>query len=127
PLWKSEIQKAVEETANAASERQKAENKQDASEIAVQIKAFVDAYQAQNTKPKRKDKLKRFLDIATVALLFGTALFSGLAWLVFRDQLHVFQTSDTTFKQTMVDANRAWIIPHLLKIREPLKAGEEGN
>lgn len=87
PSWKSEVQKAIEETANASSERQKAEGEKNSAEIAAAIKRFVHAYDAQHDKPERKDKVKRLLDVTTVILLFGTAIFTGLGWLAFRSQL----------------------------------------
>lgn len=87
PSWKAEIEEAVQKTTDTTSERQKTENEKNTSEIIGAIKSFVDAYKAQHDKPERKDKIKRTLDIATVALLFGTALFTGLGWWVFRGQL----------------------------------------
>jgi hypothetical protein len=87
PSWKREVQKAVEETANASGERQKAENEKNTAEITAAIEGFVHAYSAQHNKPKRKDKIKRVLNVATVVLLFGTAIFTGLGWWIFRGQL----------------------------------------
>jgi len=93
PSWKTEIEETVEKAAHTASERQKAENDKNASEIASEIKALNGAYQTQHNKPEKPDKVKRALDIATVFLLFATAMFTGLAWWVFRDQLHEMQSS----------------------------------
>jgi hypothetical protein len=98
PSWKGEIEKAVEEQTDAHSERQETQAAQSAARISEQIKAFVDAYNTQNNKPERKDRLKCFLDIATVVLLFATALFTALAWCVFKGQL-----------TEMRDEQRPWI------------------
>ena len=89
PSWKGEVEKVVEDKANARSERQKTED--DKNAITTAIQTFIHTYNAQHNKPERKDKVKRVLDIATVILLFGTALFTALAWLVFKGQLHVFE------------------------------------
>jgi len=111
PSWKGEIEKAVEEKAHTSAEGQKAEAANNAAGIPQQIKALVDAYNTQHDKPERKDKLKRFLDIATVVLLFFTALFTGLAWLVFRGQLWISEHTDQTLNNTMVADIRAWVVP----------------
>jgi hypothetical protein len=79
PSWKTEIEETVEKAAHAASERQKAENDKNASEISTEIKALTDAYKAEKNKPEKTDKVKRVFDIATVFLLFATAVFTGLA------------------------------------------------
>ena len=125
PSWKSEVQKTVEEAANATGERQKADNEKYSAEIASAIKSFIDAFNAQSNKPERKDKIKRFLDIATVVLLFGTAVFTGLGWLVFREQLGEMQKVYTPIKnsadaaknaaaaaeKSFVAGTRAWLMP----------------
>jgi hypothetical protein len=79
PPSKTEIEETIEKAANSASERQKAENKKDTSEIALEIKTFNDAYQSERKKPDKTDKVKRALDVATLVLLFATALFTALA------------------------------------------------
>jgi hypothetical protein len=76
PPSKTEIEETIEKAANSASERQKAENKKDTSEIAL---TFNDAYQSERKKPDKTDKVKRALDAATLVLLFATALFTALA------------------------------------------------
>jgi hypothetical protein len=106
PSWKTEIEETVEKTANAAREGQKADNDKNASEISTAIKAFSDAYQAQHNKPEEPDKVKRALDIATVALLFFTALFTGLAWWIFRYQLHEMQSSSLQIERSITASNR---------------------
>jgi hypothetical protein len=46
---------------------------------------------------------------------------------IFYCQLRVFRTSDETFKKTMIAANRAWVVPHLLKIMAPLEDGKNAT
>lgn len=91
PSWKTEIEETVEKAASCTSERQKADIDESASEISTEIKAFNDAYRAQHNRPEKPDKVKRALDIATVFLLFATALFTALAWWVFKGQLRAMQ------------------------------------
>jgi hypothetical protein len=106
PSWKTEIEETIEKAAHSAGERQKAEHDKNASEIASAIKALNGAYQAEHDKPEKPDKVKRALDIATVFLLFATALFTGLAWWVFRDQLHEMQTSSEQIERSIKASNR---------------------
>ena len=76
PPSKTEIVETIEKAANSASERQKVENKKNASEILFEIKTFNDAYQSERKKPDKTDKVKRALEVATLVLLFAAALFS---------------------------------------------------
>lgn len=72
------------------------------------------------TNTERPDLVKRTIDIATVVLLIGTVIFTGLSWCVFRDQLRVAQSSDATFKDTLVAANRAWLAPTHVDFFKPI-------
>jgi len=92
PSWKTEIEKTVEEKTDAHGEREEAQREKDSTSIAREIKALVDACNTQADKPKRTDKVKRRLDVATVVLIFFTALFTGLAWWVFKGQLDEMRT-----------------------------------
>jgi hypothetical protein len=52
-----------------------------------------------------KDKFKRAIDIATVVLLFATALFTALAWYVFRSQLQTFNEQLTEMRKVYQPIN----------------------
>jgi hypothetical protein len=66
-----------------------------------EIKEIIE--EATNSASERqKDKLKRALDVATVILLFATALFTGLAWWIFRDQLIVLLPPKAIFNEIVI-------------------------
>lgn len=87
PSWKTEIEETVEKAGHSSSERQRADNEKNAADISAAIESFVSAYNTQHNKPERKDKIKRFLEVAGFVLLVGTFVFTGLSYLVFHDQL----------------------------------------
>lgn len=102
---KSEAEKSIEEAIHASTERQNAENKDTATEIIAAINSFADSYNAQRIRDDRKNKVKTFVDIATMLLLFGTALFTGSAWWVFREQLHQIERAYAPIKESAEAAN----------------------
>jgi hypothetical protein len=109
---KLEIEETVEKAANSTSERQKANNDKNSSEVSAEIKALTDAYKAQHNKSEEPDKVKRALDVATVVLLFATALFTALAWLVFKGQLKAMRSTDEAIHNqlTLMESDqRPWV------------------
>jgi hypothetical protein len=97
---KSEVENSIDEAIHASAERQKAENKETATEIITAINSFADSYNSQRIRDERKNKVKAFIDIATMLLLFGTALFTGSAWWVFREQLHQMERAYAPIKES---------------------------
>jgi hypothetical protein len=116
PLWKNEIEKTIEERANTDREQRETAQNDAAAKVAAAIKTLSDAQDAQTTSEDRNDKKNRAINITTLGLVFLTVIFTGLSWLAFRDQLRVFERTDKTLHETMVAADRAWIIPHLVKL-----------
>lgn len=50
----------------------------------------------------------------------------GIAWVAYW-QWHVLEKTDRTLNETLIAANRAVIVPHLLKLNAPLKLGQEAS
>jgi hypothetical protein len=128
PSWKGEVEKTVQEATDTNAERQQSEDDKNASKIAAEIESLRNAYDCQNNKPKETDNVQRAIDITTVAFVFATAVFTGLAWWVFRGQLHVFETTDRTLKQTMEVGQRAYVVfdgavVNQMRVREGIKIG----
>jgi hypothetical protein len=97
---KSEVENSIEEAIHASAERQKADNRETATEIITAINSFAESYNAQRIKHERKNKVKAFIDITTMLLLFGTAVFTGSAWWVFREQLHQMERAYAPIKES---------------------------
>lgn len=91
PSWKGEVQKTVEETANANREQRKAEQNNAAAQIAASIKILSDAQETQTSHEDRNDKKNRAISVVTLGLVFLTVIFTGLSWCAFRDQLSEMQ------------------------------------
>ena len=128
PSWKTEIEETVEKAAHSSNERQKTNNDKNASEIASGIKSLHNTYQTQSNKSEKADKVKRAIDIATVVLLFFTALFTGLAWWVFRGQLSALQTTDDAIHRQLTLAEndqRPWLKAQF-EILKPLSFDTNG-
>ena len=87
PSWKSEVQKAVEEAANANREQREAEKDYENSKIVLAIEALSDAQKTQTAHEDRNDKKNRRLNWVTIFLVFGTVVFTGLSWWIFKGQL----------------------------------------
>jgi hypothetical protein len=94
-LKKSEVAKPIDEAIDCDAERQELDNKKRFTEIVA-----ADSYNAQHNKPARNDKVRAFIDIATILLLFGTALFTGSAWWVFRGQLQEMERAYAPIKES---------------------------
>jgi hypothetical protein len=103
---KSEVEKSIEEAIHARAERQKVDNKETAAEIIAAISNFSDSFNDQRIKYDRRNKTKCFIDIAAVLLLFGTALFTGSSWWVFREDLHEIEKAYAPIKES-ADAAKA--------------------
>lgn len=118
--WKSKIEKAVEKAANANRKQWEAKTSDAAANIATAIDALRDAQNTQTTQEDSNQKISVALSCITIFLVFLTVIFTGLSWCAFRDQLHVLQSSDATFKNTLIAANRAWLNPsHFEFVKTP--------
>ncbi|WP_420970864.1 hypothetical protein [Bradyrhizobium sp. B120] len=114
--WKAEIEETIDRSVESEGQRQQALNHKNATDIAAAIKSFGESYTARHNKPEKVDKVKRAIDLATLFLLFVTALFTALAWWTFGGQLDEMRkaygplkdTADAT-KAALVAGQRAWI------------------
>jgi hypothetical protein len=125
PSWKGEVEKTIKEATKTTAERQDGQHQENAAKTAAEIKAINDAYKARCDKSERHDHIKRAIDIATVVLLIGTVIFTGLSWCVFRNQLRVAERSYITLNNSYVSASRAWIAPINLTLDRPVKEKEQ--
>ncbi|HMG77814.1 MAG TPA: hypothetical protein VK591_03970 [Xanthobacteraceae bacterium] len=153
PLWKSEIQKAIEETANADHEKREAQNNDAAAKITAAIDALSNAQQTQTSHEDINEKINVGLAILTIFLVFLTVIFTGLSWLTFRDQLTEMKASaeqtnkiidanaklvDAATKQAeaatdnakiardnFVASERAWVGPRNTKTNSPPAANQD--
>jgi hypothetical protein len=91
PSWKREVQKTVEEATERSSEEGERRQREQSSAIASTLATLIDHFKRQAEKDEGHNKIKIFTDALTIALVFGTALFTALSWLAFRDQLVVFE------------------------------------
>jgi hypothetical protein len=87
PLRKSEAEKSIDEAIHAYAEGQKADGKNDSAEIIAAINSLADSYNDKHHGRDRNDSVRTSIDIATMLLLLATAVFTGSAWWVFREQL----------------------------------------
>src|ERR1700730_1997228 len=99
PSWKSEVQKAVEEAANRDAHKREASEAEKSAAITSQLSALVDQLEGQEEREKRPKQIKIWTDFITLILVALTAVFTGLAWWVFRGQLHVFEGQFTEMQK----------------------------
>lgn len=120
PSREAEIQKTVEETANADRGERETQTSNAAAQIAAAINALTCAQNTQTSREDRSQKINTAINITVIVVASAAAIFAGLSWWAFRDQLRVSQSSDNTFKETLVAANQAWIAPRTVYLNEPL-------
>ncbi len=104
PSWKSEVQKTVEEAANADRKNREAQNDDAAAKITAAIEALSNAQQTQTSHEDRNEKINVALAVLTIFLVFLTVVFTGLSWLTFRDQLNEMKVSARQTNK-IIDAN----------------------
>jgi hypothetical protein len=102
PLRKGEAERSIDEAIHAYAEGQKADNKNGSAEIIAAINSFADSYNDKHHN--RNDNFKKFIDIATILLLFGTAVFTGSAWWVFSGQLNEMEKVYAPIKESAAAA-----------------------
>jgi len=145
PLWKSEIQKAIEETANSDREQRQTEHNDAAAKIVTAINALSDAQKAQTSSEDRNEKKDRAISVATLALVFLTVVFTFLTWIVLSGQLEEMKklyeparqqaeaaktAADAATKQSqnteraIIEGQRAWVGPISAKIDGTVELGK---
>ncbi len=152
PSWKSEVQKAVEETTAAERNKWKAEQDKASTTIAAAIDALRDAQAAQTNSEDGNEKKNQAINKATLVLVAFTVLFTGLSWWAFRSQLDemkkvygpvseqadaakkaadaTVRAADAATKQSensdkaLAQAQRAWIGPTYARIDGSIEIGK---
>jgi hypothetical protein len=152
PSWKSEVQKTVEETANADRENREAQNNDAAAKIAAAIDTLSNAQQTQTSHEDRNEKINVGMAILTIFLVFLTVVFTGLSWLAFREQLAemkkvygpvsdqadaakkaaeaTVKAADAATKQSensdkaLIESQRAWVGPTNAKVDGAIEIGK---
>jgi hypothetical protein len=103
PSRQSEVDNSLNETIH---ERQKAEDKKESTEVIAPTNNFAEPYTNKHNKLSLKDRIKAFVDISTILLLFGITLFTGSAWWVFKEQLYEMERAYAPIKES-AEAARA--------------------
>jgi len=118
PSWKTEVQETVKEEAHRESEKREAADRDQTAIVAAALTAINNQLEAHNQRQDRTEKPKRWFDIATAGFVFATAVFTGLAWWVFRGQLDEMKKAYGPLEQqakiatdSLIAANRAWMAP----------------
>jgi hypothetical protein len=97
PLSKRDIENLIDRTVK------RIENN---DSVATVLRSFVEEFAAHNQRREQKEKIKQYIDVASLALIAGTVIFSLLTWLAIRGQLNEMKVaSDQTNK--IVQANIA--------------------
>jgi hypothetical protein len=109
PSWKSEVQKAVEETATADKNQREARQNEASAKIATAINSLRDAQAAQTNSEDTNEKKNQGINKATLVLVAFTVLFTGLSWLVFRDQAHTLRDQLDSFEREAHIRLRAYL------------------
>lgn len=91
PSWKSEAQKALEEATNRNAAKREVSEAEKSAAITTQLSALVNQLKGQEERERRPREIKVWTDAITLLLVAATAIFTGLAWWIFRGQLHVFE------------------------------------
>jgi hypothetical protein len=97
PATKSEAEKSLEEAIRAYAERQKTETKDSLGMAGLHNSS--NSYSDENRQRTRNDTRNIYFDIAIIVLLSCSALFTGLAWWVFREQLQEMEKAYAPIKE----------------------------
>jgi hypothetical protein len=87
PSWKGEVQKTIEETAQANRSQRETQTNNAAAQIATAIESLRDAQNTQTSREDSNAKINTALNGVTIFLVSLTVVFTGLSWCAFRDQL----------------------------------------
>jgi uncharacterized protein (UPF0333 family) len=87
PLWKREIQKAVEESADRAAHRRDRQDKEDSAAISRPLHDLVQEFKAYQEKQDRSDEEAATRERVTIAALILTVVFTFITVIIFHSQL----------------------------------------
>jgi uncharacterized protein (UPF0333 family) len=87
PLWKREIQKAVEESADRAAHRRDRQDKEDSTAIARPLHDLVEEFKAYQEKQERSDEEAATRERVTIAAIILTVVFTFITVIIFHSQL----------------------------------------
>ena len=107
PSWKSEVEKSIEEEANRSAAKRESSNAEQSAAIARQLTALIDQLKGEEDREKRPKQIKIWTDAITLFLVAATAVFTGLAWLVFKEQLGEMQRAYGPISEQAVAATSA--------------------
>jgi hypothetical protein len=125
PSRNGETEESIEEAAHRERKDRKAEQTNHTAAITASLAAINDQLKTHNERQDRNEKPKKWFDIATAAFVFATAVFSGLAWCVFRGQLHEMERAYAPIEQSALAAQNslklAYQISHppILRLTNP--------
>jgi hypothetical protein len=109
PLWKTELQKTVEETVRADRENRKTQQNDAAAKIAGSLEAISNAQDRQTTHQDSSSKKNLALNIVTIGLVFLTVYFTYKSWRTFKAQLTEMHTQTVTAANTLIATERPWL------------------
>jgi hypothetical protein len=104
PSWKSEVQKAAEETANTDRQQREAEQNNAATDVTAAINALADAQKAQTSSEDSNEQKDRAISWVTLFLVFLTVIFTFLTWRTLSGQLDEMKSAGEQTKH-LIDAN----------------------
>jgi hypothetical protein len=111
-----EIEKSIQETERSSSEERETRETEQSAAITSALAALKNHFEGEAKKEQTPKKIKIWTDTITLALVAATALFTGLAWWVFKGQLRemektygpIKQSADAT-KAALIAGQRAWV------------------
>ena len=124
--WKREIEETINKAGDRAAEYEKRQIESN-NAIAAPLDRLANEFVRYENETNEREQGKRRREIATIWGLFINAGLVLMTAAIFYCQLRVFQQTDNTLNKTMIAADRARIVPHLLKLIAPLQAGQEAS
>src|ERR1043166_7618626 len=85
--WKRDIEESIEKAQRRSDEGHKSSDTEKGAAIVAALTAIKHHFEREAEKERRPKKIKIWTDAITLLLVAFTALFTGLAWWVFRGQL----------------------------------------
>jgi hypothetical protein len=104
PSWKSEVQKTIEETANADRQKREAEQNNAAAKVTAAINSLADAQKAQTSSEDSNEQKDRAINWVTLFLVFLTVIFTFLTWRTLSGQLREMKSAGEQ-TQKIIDTN----------------------
>jgi uncharacterized protein YecT (DUF1311 family) len=116
PSWKSEVQKALEESVNADREKRQTQQDDAATKIAAALETISNAQDRQTSHQDSSSKKNLALNVVTITLVFLTVIFTYKSWRTFDAQLGEMQRAYGPIKDqaeatkaALIAGQRAWI------------------